>query len=84
MNASRREFLRTSIATGGLVSWGLTVPTFLTRTALAAPFADKKGAKAERSGVTVLWRWLPLREGTGQTKKPRRESQRGRRSRKRD
>ena len=45
MNATRREFLKTSIATGGLVSWGLTVPTFLSRTALAAPLADKKGAK---------------------------------------
>jgi uncharacterized protein (DUF1501 family) len=45
MNATRREFLKTSVATGGLVSWGLSVPTFLSRTALAAPFADKKGAK---------------------------------------
>ena len=45
MNATRREFLKTSIATGGLVSWGLTVPTFLSRTALAAPLADQKGAK---------------------------------------
>jgi len=45
MNATRREFLKYSVATGGLVSWGMTVPTFLSRTALAAPFADKKGAK---------------------------------------
>src|SRR5579864_1957064 len=45
MNATRREFLKASIATGGLVSWGLTVPTFLSRTALAAPLADQKGAK---------------------------------------
>jgi uncharacterized protein (DUF1501 family) len=41
MNATRREFLKT----GSLVSLGLTVPTFLSRTALAAPFADKPGAK---------------------------------------
>src|SRR5439155_18262770 len=41
MNATRREFLKT----GSLVSLGLTVPTFLRRTALAAPLADKKGAK---------------------------------------
>jgi uncharacterized protein (DUF1501 family) len=45
MNATRREFLRTSLASGSLVSLGLTVPTFLSRTALAAPLADKKGAK---------------------------------------
>ena len=37
----RREFLKS----GSLVSLGLTVPTFLTRTALAAPWADQKGAK---------------------------------------
>src|SRR5216683_1665261 len=45
MNASRRQFLKTSLATGSLVSLGITVPDFLTRTALAAPLADKKGAK---------------------------------------
>jgi uncharacterized protein (DUF1501 family) len=45
MNATRREFLKTSIATGSLVSLGLTVPSFLSRTALAAPLADKPGAK---------------------------------------
>lgn len=45
MNASRREFLRTSLATGSLVSCGLTVPMFLGRTALAAPTSEKPGAK---------------------------------------
>src|SRR5262249_41460497 len=34
-----------SLATGSLVSLGLTVPNFLTRTALAAPNAAKAGAK---------------------------------------
>src|SRR6266702_6836744 len=45
MNASRRQFLKASLATGSLVSLGITVPAFLSRTALAAPLADKKGAK---------------------------------------
>jgi uncharacterized protein (DUF1501 family) len=45
MTATRREFLRHSLATGSLVSLGLTVPNFLTRTALAAPNAAKAGAK---------------------------------------
>src|SRR5438552_3539810 len=45
MNATRREFLKTSLATGSLVSVGMTVPAFLGRTALAAPPSDKKGAK---------------------------------------
>jgi uncharacterized protein (DUF1501 family) len=45
MDPTRREFLRTSAAAGGLVSWGLTVPTFLSRTAAAAPDASKPGAR---------------------------------------
>ncbi|HKI34818.1 MAG TPA: DUF1501 domain-containing protein [Gemmataceae bacterium] len=45
MTATRREFLKHSLATGSLVSLGLTVPNFLTRTALAAPNAAKAGAK---------------------------------------
>ena len=45
MNPTRRDFLKTSLATGSLVAWGLTVPTFLSRTAAAAPTADKPGAK---------------------------------------
>jgi uncharacterized protein (DUF1501 family) len=45
MNATRRDFLKHSLATGSLVSLGLTVPNFLTRTALAAPNATRAGAK---------------------------------------
>jgi uncharacterized protein (DUF1501 family) len=42
---TRREFLKTSLATGTLVSWGMTVPSFLSRTAAAARPADQPGAK---------------------------------------
>jgi len=42
---NRREFLRNSLASGALVSWGVTVPAFLSRTAAAAPRADRPGAK---------------------------------------
>jgi uncharacterized protein (DUF1501 family) len=45
MTTTRREFLRRSLAAGGLVSMGLTVPTFLSRTAAAAPDPKKPGAK---------------------------------------
>jgi uncharacterized protein (DUF1501 family) len=45
MTATRREFLKHSAAAGSLVSLGLTVPSFLARTALAAPNAAKAGAK---------------------------------------
>ncbi len=45
MSATRREFLKSSLAGGSLVSLGLTVPGFISRTALAAPLADQKGAK---------------------------------------
>src|SRR5437773_3706384 len=45
MFSTRREFLQSSVATGSLVSWGLTVPAFLSRTAAAAPDASKPGAK---------------------------------------
>jgi uncharacterized protein (DUF1501 family) len=45
MNPNRRDFLMTSLTTGSLVSWGLTVPAFLSRTATAAPVAGKAGAK---------------------------------------
>ena len=41
MSQSRREFLRNS----SLVAWGLSVPTFLSRTAAAAPLAGSPGAK---------------------------------------
>lgn len=43
MHQTRRAFLKTSLAGGSLVSMGLTVPTFLSRTASAAPAADKPG-----------------------------------------
>jgi uncharacterized protein (DUF1501 family) len=42
MITTRRAFLQ---STTGLVAWGLTVPGFLGRTALAAPPAGKKGAR---------------------------------------
>ena len=45
MNLNRRDFLKTSAATGSLVSWGLTVPAFLSRTAGAAPPSETRGAK---------------------------------------
>src|ERR1700719_4594229 len=45
MSQTRRDFLKTSLATGSLVSWGLTVPAFLSRAAAAAPDAGKPGAK---------------------------------------
>ncbi len=41
----RRNFLKSSLAGTGLVTWGLSVPRFLARTAAAAPNADKAGAK---------------------------------------
>ena len=41
MFQTRRDFLKSS----SLVAWGLTVPGFVGRTALAAPDADKPGAK---------------------------------------
>jgi uncharacterized protein (DUF1501 family) len=45
MNATRRGFLKATLTGGSLASLGLTVPQFLTRTAFAAPTADKPGAK---------------------------------------
>jgi uncharacterized protein (DUF1501 family) len=45
MDATRREFLKTSLAAGSLVSWGTSVPVFLSRTAAAAPPANQAGAK---------------------------------------
>src|SRR5262249_52272660 len=45
MIPTRRDFLKTSLAAGGLVAWGLGVPAFLARTARAAPPADRPGAR---------------------------------------
>ncbi len=45
MTANRRDFLKTSLAGAGLVSWSLSAPGFLSRTAAAAPEAGKPGAK---------------------------------------
>jgi uncharacterized protein (DUF1501 family) len=45
MDMIRRDFLKTSLASGSLVACGLTVPNFLGLTAAAAPKADKPGAK---------------------------------------
>jgi uncharacterized protein (DUF1501 family) len=45
MIPNRRDFLKTSVAGGSMVAWGLTVPAFLSRTASAAPAADRPGAK---------------------------------------
>jgi uncharacterized protein (DUF1501 family) len=45
MTLNRRSFLQSTAAASGLVAWGLNVPGFVNRTALAAPTADKPGAK---------------------------------------
>jgi uncharacterized protein (DUF1501 family) len=45
MNPTRRSFLKTTVAGGALVSWGSTVPAFLSRTAAASPSAGQPGAK---------------------------------------
>jgi uncharacterized protein (DUF1501 family) len=43
--SNRRQFLQSSLTTAGVVAWGTTAPTFLGRTALAAPASSKAGAK---------------------------------------
>jgi uncharacterized protein (DUF1501 family) len=45
MNLHRRAFLKTSFAGAGMVSWGLSVPAFLSRTAQAAQPSKKPGTK---------------------------------------
>src|SRR5260370_21036118 len=45
MLKNRRDFLKCSAAAGSLVSWGLTVPGFLSRTAAAAALSHQPGAK---------------------------------------
>jgi uncharacterized protein (DUF1501 family) len=45
MTLHRRAFLKGSLAGGSMVAWGLSVPNFLCRTALAAPDSAKPGAR---------------------------------------
>jgi uncharacterized protein (DUF1501 family) len=45
MLLGRRDFLKSSLTAGSLVSWGLIVPGFLSRTAAAAAPANRPGAK---------------------------------------
>jgi uncharacterized protein (DUF1501 family) len=45
MTPNRRDFLKTSAASGSLVAWGLTMPGFLSRTAAAVPSANEAKAK---------------------------------------
>jgi len=42
---NRRDFLKGTLAGTGLVAWGLSVPKFLSRTALAAPLSGTPGAR---------------------------------------
>jgi uncharacterized protein (DUF1501 family) len=44
MFTNRRDFLKVGVS-GSMVAWGLSVPGFLSRTALAAAPLNKKGAK---------------------------------------
>jgi uncharacterized protein (DUF1501 family) len=45
MTANRRDFLKSSLASAGVVVWGLGVPGFIRRTASAAPPSGQAGAK---------------------------------------
>src|SRR5947199_172052 len=51
MSPTRRDFLKTS----GLVAWGLSVPTFLTRTARAAPDLGQPAPKANAPALHVSY-----------------------------
>ncbi len=42
---TRRQFMQSALATGGVAAWGQTAPLFLSRTAWAAPATNKSGAK---------------------------------------
>jgi uncharacterized protein (DUF1501 family) len=42
MSSTRRDFLKTTFASSGLVAWGLNVPSFLARTAAADPTKREK------------------------------------------
>lgn len=43
--STRRQFLKTSLASGSLIGLGASVPVFVSRTAAAAPEAHQPGAK---------------------------------------
>jgi uncharacterized protein (DUF1501 family) len=45
MNADRRDFLKTALASAGVVAWGPGVPGFVRRTAAAAPPSHRAGGK---------------------------------------
>jgi uncharacterized protein (DUF1501 family) len=45
MFTNRRRFLQSSLGAGGLISWSMSAPGFLARTAAAAPDARKAGAR---------------------------------------
>jgi uncharacterized protein (DUF1501 family) len=45
MSTTRRDFLRTTMASSGVIAWGLTAPTFVHRTATAAGEAGTRGKK---------------------------------------
>jgi uncharacterized protein (DUF1501 family) len=45
MTVDRREFLKSTLASAGVMAWGLGVPGFVRRTATAAPTLDKAGAR---------------------------------------
>jgi uncharacterized protein (DUF1501 family) len=45
MTANRRDFLKAGLASAGVVSWGLSVPAFLSRTGAAAAPSHKKGGR---------------------------------------
>ena len=45
MTSTRRDFLKTAAASGGVIAWSFGVPAFLRRAAALAPDAGKPGAK---------------------------------------
>src|SRR5262249_31085824 len=45
LHTDRRDFLKAGLASAGVVTWGLSVPAFLSRTGAAAPPAHAKGAR---------------------------------------
>jgi uncharacterized protein (DUF1501 family) len=45
MTSTRRDFLKTAAASGGVIAWSFGVPAFLRRAAALAPDAGRPGAK---------------------------------------